>query len=312
MTNWSERLTSFIKQQKEQNNLRILKREIKQTINKPVSQIMTSKVITIAKNDSVLDAAKTMRNEGVSCLVIESNGKVEGLVTESDFVKKVPLSTQGLALDVSKVMSEGILCGSEDSTIFETHELMVNHQFRKLPIVKNGKLVGIVTQTDVVEALDRFATHSIIDTLNSLHVWELMKVPIVSVKPTATLAEAKKLMADKAISCVLVVENGIFRGIITERDIVSELAKDVGRLGFYHAQDIMKAPIVSIDQNLQLFEANHYMLEKGFRRFFVRTDEEPGIITQTDIARAAYSFLNNLIRRIEKNQLKDLSIEKVS
>ncbi|HEX9796471.1 MAG TPA: CBS domain-containing protein [Anaerolineales bacterium] len=110
-----------------------------------------------------------------------------------------------------------------DTVLLEAHKLMTDNSIRRLPILKDGELVGIVTLGDVRGAEPSEAT--------SLNIWELnyllsrltversMRQPVVTVTPATTIAEAARLMLDNRIAGLPVVDQGRLVGIITESDI---------------------------------------------------------------------------------------------
>ncbi|MFH0978822.1 MAG: CBS domain-containing protein [Candidatus Woesearchaeota archaeon] len=308
-----KRFLSFFKDLAEKRNLRLLQEEINRILFQPVNNIMTRKVITVDVNDSLWQAAATMRREPLSCVVVTRANRIAGILTERDFVQKLQLVDQALQEKVSNLMSPAPKCAEPSTRIFDAHRFMVNQQFRKLPILEDGNLVGIITLTDIVKALDRFATHSIIDSLNTVHMWKIMASDLLTIEQTESVLEAQLLMASRNVSCILAKNEGHITGILTERDFVNEIAKDVSRLARFNVQDVMKSPVVSIPTHLQLFEANHFMLERNFRRFLVSEADKPvGIVTQTDIARSMLDFLDSLLDRIQSKKFDGLRVEKVS
>jgi acetoin utilization protein AcuB len=110
-----------------------------------------------------------------------------------------------------------------DMRLIEAHRLMTDSKIRRLPVVKNDRLVGIVTRGDVREAEPSDATSLTIWEMNylfsKLKVRDVMTRNPVTVAPDATIAHVAQLMLERKISSLPVVENEKVIGIITESDI---------------------------------------------------------------------------------------------
>lgn len=121
-------------------------------------------------------------------------------------------------------MSRNVITVSPETTLPEAHRLMTEHKIRRLPVVKDGKVIGIVTRGDIRGAEASEATSLSIWELNyllsRLRVAEIMTPDPITVRPDATIGEAARLMLEHKISGLPVVdEGGALVGIITESDI---------------------------------------------------------------------------------------------
>ena len=120
-------------------------------------------------------------------------------------------------------MSKTPVTISSNTPMFEAQELLKKGGFRRLPVVDDGKLVGIVTDRDFKEAAPSDATslsiYELSYLLNQLTVKKIMHTPVITVKPTDTLEWAAMLMEEKKISGFPVVDNGEVVGVITITDV---------------------------------------------------------------------------------------------
>ncbi|MBX3049217.1 MAG: CBS domain-containing protein [Anaerolineales bacterium] len=120
-------------------------------------------------------------------------------------------------------MSRTVLTINADQTLPEAHALMKEYNVRRLPVLEQGRLVGIVTLGDLREASPSDATSLSIFELNyllaRLTMQDIMTRDPLTVAPNTRLAEAAKLMLHHKVGGLPVMEGGSLVGIITETDI---------------------------------------------------------------------------------------------
>jgi len=115
---------------------------------------MTKKVVTIADDKTALDAAKLMAEKGISSLIVVKNGNPEGIITERDFIKKICAKELQISqIKIINMMSKIQTIAEPDTPIEVAVQRMVNRRIRRLPIVQDGKVVGIITVTDLARHL---------------------------------------------------------------------------------------------------------------------------------------------------------------
>ena len=119
-----------------------------------VKDIMSKDLVTISKERSALEAAKIMTDKGVSSLIVLSGDQPVGIVTERDFIKKICLKELQLSeVQIGQIMSKIRTYAAPDTFIEVAVQRMINNRIRRLPIIDNDKLVGIVTVTDLAKHL---------------------------------------------------------------------------------------------------------------------------------------------------------------
>ncbi len=140
-----------------QNTCNIYEESHKQLLMKVlVENIMTYKIVSISPDADLKKAAKIMRTYDIGCLIALRKGKVAGIITERDMVDFLALSKKkAIDVKVAAVMTKKVITVRSSATIEEAVYLMVKHKIKKLPVVDRGKLVGIVTQTDMIETIKR-------------------------------------------------------------------------------------------------------------------------------------------------------------
>lgn len=119
-----------------------------------VRDIMTKEIVAIDSEKSALEAAKMMTERGISSVFIVRDGNPIGIVSERDFIKKICAKELDVAkVKVGDIMSKILTTATPDTPIEVAVQRMVNHKIRRLPIMDAGKIVGIITVTDLAKHL---------------------------------------------------------------------------------------------------------------------------------------------------------------
>ncbi len=119
-----------------------------------VRDIMQKNVITIQENKSALDAAKLISEKDISFLVIVKDDKPIGVITERDFVRKIFAQDKQVSLiPLSEIMSYKFRWVEPSTEIEDAVQKMLNHNIRRLIVLEDEKLVGVITQTDLTDFL---------------------------------------------------------------------------------------------------------------------------------------------------------------
>jgi signal-transduction protein with cAMP-binding, CBS, and nucleotidyltransferase domain len=136
-----------------------------------LQELMTTNVITVDKNITVQLAAGTMNKKRIGCLMTVDKEGVKGILTERDMLIRVleagkdPKTTM-----VSDVMTQSIIFGNPTMQLAEATRLMFQNGIKKLPILKDNQLVGLVTLTDIARATSSDKkTINLIEALSNMH-----------------------------------------------------------------------------------------------------------------------------------------------
>lgn len=120
-----------------------------------VEKIMVKNVIAVDANVKVKEAVKLMNEYEIGCLIVENKGKVAGIVTERDLLKRViEESKDPKRVNVSEIMSQPLIVGSPHMDIEDVVRQMFKYKIKKLPIIEDGHLLGLVTLTDVARVVE--------------------------------------------------------------------------------------------------------------------------------------------------------------
>lgn len=137
--------------------------------------VMTRNVISISPDTTVLQAARKMLEHHISGLPVVENGKLVGIVSEGDFLRRQETATQrrrsrwleflmgpGRMAEeytrthgskVSEVMTAAVQTATEDTSLEDIVRLMEKHRIKRVPILRSGKMVGIVTRANLMHAM---------------------------------------------------------------------------------------------------------------------------------------------------------------
>ena len=126
-----------------------------------VAELMTSTVITASPDTAILDARQLMLKERIRhLLVTEADGSLVGIVTDRDIRLNLPSQATSLSvweinhlltkLTVGEVMTRTMITIGPDSEARDAAVLMLDHSIGALPVTERGRLVGIITETDIM------------------------------------------------------------------------------------------------------------------------------------------------------------------
>jgi len=155
-----------------------------------VKDVMSSPAVTIGEDAPIAEAIRVLLGARVSGLpVVDATGRVTGVVSEGDFLRRPELGTEAsrphwmewllspgrLALDythangrkVGEVMTRDACTIGEDAALAEAVNLMQKRNVKRLPVVKDGKISGIVTRADLVRTLSTFIAPAYEDALST-------------------------------------------------------------------------------------------------------------------------------------------------
>jgi CBS domain-containing protein len=197
-------------------------------LNEPLESIMTSKVVYAETTESFSDVLGKMIKHGYSSMpIVKKPKKLVGIITEYDVVHY--LSGRSSNESVHKYMSRNPVVASPDISINSAAKLMVSNGFRRIPLNKEGAMVGIVTATDIVRYIGEGSAFRRImmdemEQVMARPVEEIMMTNVVTVDKDLPIGEAAPMIRSSGVGAVLVRDNGELAGILTERDIITALS----------------------------------------------------------------------------------------
>ena len=128
----------------------VLKSDLSDTL---VKDIMTRALISVDASTTVYQVAKMMEQGGFGAIIVKKNNHSEGIITDRDFAIKIAVNKYPLDTPVHKVASYPLQTINSNESILVAANLMSTKKIRKLVVVEDGKVVGIITSTDLVNQL---------------------------------------------------------------------------------------------------------------------------------------------------------------
>lgn len=188
-------------------------------INDSVKSIMSREVFTLRDTASVKEALSEMREKNVGGFpVVNGDGRVVGIVEERDLVKQIAGAVTGDL--VKDVMTTTLITITPGTTMKDTCRFMIANHIRRLPVVQEDTLKGLVTTTDILQyfASNEMFKHLKGDPLSERISAVMVRDP-VTISPDEDVGKAAQLMKERDVGCLLVTEGKLI-GILAERDLL--------------------------------------------------------------------------------------------
>lgn len=191
-------------------------------VNGPIKLIMTKKVVSVKTSARISEAIELMKKRNLGGLpVVDDENRLRAIITERDIANMFADRISGVT--VAQLMSKKVVTASPKTTIFEVAKTITTRGFRRLPIISEDKLVGIITAMDIIRF---FGSEEVFKHLKSGTMMQVLNTPaleiatreVATIEPNIDLCQAAKIMREKNIGALPVVKNEKLVGILTERD----------------------------------------------------------------------------------------------
>lgn len=118
-----------------------------------IHDIMARALISVNPSTTVLQIAKMMEQGGIGAIIVKDNDNSVGIVTDRDFATKIAANSLPLDTPAEKIMSSPLITINHNEPISAAAKIMSSKKIRKLAVTENGKIVGLITSTDLVNHL---------------------------------------------------------------------------------------------------------------------------------------------------------------
>jgi len=136
-------------------------------MGKNVKDVMTSNPTTVQAGASVVEAARIMRDKDTGIVPVVENDQLSGTITDRDIAVRVVAEGRDPASTVVReIASTDVATVEPEQDLGDALRLMAERQVRRLPVVENGRLVGIVAQADVARESDDSQTGELVEEIS--------------------------------------------------------------------------------------------------------------------------------------------------
>jgi len=123
-----------------------------------VKELMTTPVVTVAPNATVAQSLRAMIDNDIGAVVVADGDAAVGVFTERDLTRAILDDGELLGRSVEDVMSSPVITATPDEEVVFIFRRMSERQIRRLPVVEDGRLIGIVTERDLLRWVDAVAS----------------------------------------------------------------------------------------------------------------------------------------------------------
>ena len=191
-----------------------------------VKDYMTSDVVHVEIPGNRDDVLKILKRTGISGVPVIKNKKLVGIITRKDLLQKPEETQLGLLMTAKPITI------APDADIKEAARLLVTHRIRRLPVVENNKLLGLLSVTDLIHAIAQLKIKEEIKDLyvsQTFALWEDTPLPLVG-----------RIMEISGVDAIPILDaESRLQGIISERDLIrnSSIEDSVGVSDFSNGTD---------------------------------------------------------------------------
>lgn len=243
-----------------------------------IKSMMTRKVVTVRRNESVKNSVKKMAQKAISCLVVAEKQIPIGIFTKRDLLGMLDYGMDLNKTKIDAVMRTPVMPIDENDTFFSAARQMGLMDVRRFIVInKAGKLSGIVTQTDIIKY---FATRAFPYNLTLAAIANSG----YSSTPVTPLKKIARIMVENRVTCVTVLKNQKPVGLLTEQNLVKLSARSREPLkGSAGDKMIKKFPVVNIQNSMR--ESVLQMLKDGFHNLILVDDRGryAGVVEQKEL-----------------------------
>jgi len=187
------------------------------------SSVTDKNIETIGPDADIREILTKVGEPGPTILNIVENDKLIGIVTKADLLPLVKSKKQ-----LREIMQKKIHAVSPDDRVIHARRIMMDENVARLPVISSGKLVGMISDTEIAFALANvkrsFSLGRQKHRLDELLVNEVMKTPAIWTEPNMAASDAAKIMLKKNVGALPLIENNNIVGIVTRTDLIKTIS----------------------------------------------------------------------------------------
>jgi len=268
-----------------------------------IRDIETRGAISLPPDGTLGKALAIMDDRKISFLIIVEKNRPVGVLTERDVVRLAVRHEVSDQTELHKVMTSPVHTVCKDADIFEAYDALMTHRIRHLVVTdRHGNIAGTLTQSDFLGNL------GIEYFIELKHVSSIMTRKLFTLTGDTPVQQALEIMIEQCISCIIVVENDLPVGILTERD-VTHLSHTHTNVQTASLREVMATPVQTLPETAYVPEVNHFMKEKGIRHAVIVDHDKKlvGLISQSNLTSGLEKKYISFLKRVLKT--RDHSIQ---
>lgn len=188
------------------------------------SSVTDKNIECIPPDEDVKTILKKVGKPGPTMLCVLENNNLLGVITKADLLPLVDSKKQ-----VREIMKRELHTVSPDDRVIHARRIMIDLDIARLPVVDQGKLVGMISDNEIVFALANvkksFPLGKQKHRLDELLVEDVMKTPALWTEPNMAIADAASIMIKKNIGALPLIENGKLVGIVSRTDLLNTIPR---------------------------------------------------------------------------------------
>lgn len=251
-----------------------------------VKDMMSKNPVFVKPKDLVTKARGIMRDFGYRALPVLENDKIIGIVTRADILR---ITSSKANVEIGGIMKKEVITTTSETEIFSVIKEITKRGIRQLPVIDNGKLVGIISSMDILRGLFKNK-----HTPTKSKVEEIMTKEVIFCNEEDELSKVWEKIYERGFSGLPVLRKGKVVGMITRSDIIKHgsirLSKESGRVRNVTMKTVMRTPALVIKPETKISDAVEMMCKRKISRLPVVNDEKNkkllGIVDVQDILKA--------------------------
>ena len=187
------------------------------------SSVTDKDIETVSPGTDVREILKKVGEPGPTMLTVVENDKLVGVITKADLLPLVKSKKRLL-----EIMQKRIHSVSPDDRVVHARRMMINEGFARLPVISQGKLLGMISDTEIAFALADVKKSIPLGRqkhrLDELLVEDVMKTPVIWTEPGMAVSDAAKIMMKRNVGALVLIENDTIVGIVTRTDLLKTIS----------------------------------------------------------------------------------------
>jgi CBS domain-containing protein len=242
---------------------------------------------TIGKDSSVYEAISILVERHITGLPVVDGADLVGIITEKDILRLV-WSLSQLSGTLAEYMTRQVVTFNEEDNLAEIWACLMENDFRRVPILRDGTLTGVISRADLIHAhLERLRTtpseQSSTPAFEGPRAREVMTSGLLTTRPDTPIYEAVRTIADNDITGLPVVEDSMHLvGLISEKDVLKAVCDPQAQS--WRVRDVMTREVVSFTPEDSLSSVCECLAKSHFRRVPVlERGRLVGIVSRADL-----------------------------